>query len=170
MSTLVSEAIVLHTFDYLETSRIIRLMTRDAGVQSVIARGARNSRKRFGSAIDLFAQGTAEMEMKEHRELQVLSSFELTRGRPQFARDVGRFTAGSMIAELALRTSSDAGVAAEADRRAGASAVRSGRARARQPCRSLSSANCCSRTWRCVADHRSPGIHSRSRSLRELPY
>lgn len=107
MSTLVSEAIVLHTFDYLETSRIIRLMTRDAGVQSVIARGARNSRKRFGSAIDLFAQGTAEMEMKEHRELQVLSSFELTRGRPQFARDVGRFTAGSMIAELALRTSSD---------------------------------------------------------------
>ena len=47
------------------------------------------------------------MEMMEHRELQVLSSFELTRGRPQFARDVGRFTAGSMIAELALRTSSD---------------------------------------------------------------
>src|SRR5678816_2663704 len=107
MGTLVSEAIVLHTFDYLETSRIIRLMTRDAGVQSVIARGARNSRKRFGSAIDLFAQGTAEMEMREHRELQVLSSFELTRGRSQFARDVGRFTAGSMIAELALRTSSD---------------------------------------------------------------
>ena len=107
MGTLVSEAIVLHTFDYLETSRIIRLMTRDAGVQSVIARGARNSRKRFGSAIDLFAQGTAEMEIREHRELQVLSSFELTRGRAQFARDVGRFTAGSMIAELALRTSSD---------------------------------------------------------------
>lgn len=82
-------------------------MTRDAGIQSVIARGARNSRKRFGSAIDLFAQGTAEIEMREHRELQVLASFELTRGRSQFARDVGRFTAGSMIAELALRTSSD---------------------------------------------------------------
>ena len=107
MTTLVSDAIVLHTFDYLETSRIIRLMTRDAGVQSVIARGARNSRKRFGSAIDLFAQGAVEIEMREHRELQVLSSFELTRGRPQFACDVGRFTAGSMIAELALRTSSD---------------------------------------------------------------
>src|SRR5215212_3754162 len=107
MSTLVTDAIVLHAFDYLETSRIIRLMTRDAGVQSVIARGARNSRKRFGSAIDLFAQGTVEVEMREHRELQVLSSFELTRGRAQFALDVGRFTAGSMIAELALRTSSD---------------------------------------------------------------
>lgn len=107
MSTLVTEAIVLHAFDYLETSRIIRLLTRDAGVQSVIARGARNSRKRFGSALDLFAQGTADVQMREHRELQVLSSFELTRSRPQYALDVGRFTAGSMIAELTLRTSSD---------------------------------------------------------------
>ncbi len=107
MSTLVTEAIVLHAFDYLETSRIIRIMTRDAGVQSVIARGARNSRKRFGSALDLFAQGTAEIQMRDQRDLQVLVSFEITRGRPQYARDVGRFTAGSMIAELALRTSSD---------------------------------------------------------------
>ena len=56
MSTLVTEAIVLHAFDYLETSRIIRLMTREAGVQSVLARGARNSRKRFGNAGDLFSR------------------------------------------------------------------------------------------------------------------
>lgn len=107
MSTLVTEALVLHAFDYLETSRIIRLMTRDAGVQSVIARGARNSRKRFGSAVDLFAQGTAEIQMRDQRDLQVLLSLDVTRGRPQFARDVGRFTAGSMIAELALRAASD---------------------------------------------------------------
>lgn len=107
MSTLVTEAIVLHAFDYLETSRIIRLMTRDAGIQSVLARGARNSRKRFGSAVDLFAQGTAELDIRESRELQSLLSFEVTRGRAQFATDVGRFTAGSMIAEMALRATSD---------------------------------------------------------------
>lgn len=107
MSALVTEAIVLHAFDYLETSRIIRLMTRDAGIQSVLARGARNSRKRFGNAVDLFAQGTAEIEMRPNRELQSLSSFEVTRGRAGLALDVGRFTAGSMITEMALRTSSD---------------------------------------------------------------
>ena len=107
MSALVTEAIVLHAFDYLETSRIIRLMTRDAGIQSVLARGARNSRKRFGSAVDLFAQGTAELEVRENRDLQSLVSFEITRARAQFATDVGRFTAGSMIAEMALRSSSD---------------------------------------------------------------
>lgn len=107
MSTLVTEAIVLHAFDYLETSRIIRLMTRDAGVQSVLARGARNSRKRFGSSVDLFAQGTAEIHIRPNRELHSLASLDVTRSRPRFALDVGRFTAGSMIAELALRTSND---------------------------------------------------------------
>jgi DNA repair protein RecO (recombination protein O) len=107
MSSLVTEAIVLHAFDYLETSRILRLMTRDAGVQSVLARGARSSRKRFGTAIDLFAQGIVEIQVRPNRELQSLVSFETTRARPQFALDVGRFTAGSMISELALRASSD---------------------------------------------------------------
>ncbi|HEX2722335.1 MAG TPA: DNA repair protein RecO [Gemmatimonadaceae bacterium] len=107
MATLVTEALVLHAFDYLETSRIIRLMTREAGIQSVLARGARNSRKRFGSAVDLFAQGTAEIQMKPNRELQVLASLEVTRARAGLALDVGRFTAASMMAELALRASSD---------------------------------------------------------------
>jgi DNA repair protein RecO len=107
MDPLVTEAVVLHAFDYLETSRIVRLMTRDAGVQSVLARGARSSRKRFGSAIDLFAQGTAEIHVRGNRDLQSLVSFDVSRARPQLATDVGRFTAGSMIAELSLRWASD---------------------------------------------------------------
>lgn len=107
MDPLVTEAIVLHAFDYLETSRIIRLMTRDAGIQSVLARGARNSRRRFGSSVDLFAQGTAEIHLHPTRDLQSLASLDVTRARPQLATDVGRFTAASMIAELTLRSSSD---------------------------------------------------------------
>ncbi len=107
MDPLVTEAVVLHAFDYLETSRIVRLMTRDAGIQSVLARGARSSRKRFGSAIDLFAQGTAEIHVRPNRDLQSLASFDVTRARPQLATDVGRFTAGSMIAELSMKWASD---------------------------------------------------------------
>ena len=107
MEPLVTEAIVLHAFDYLETSRIIKLMTREAGVQSVLARGARSSKKRFGSSLDLFAQGVAEIHVRPNRELQALTSFDVTRARPHLATDVGRFTAGSMIAELSLRWASD---------------------------------------------------------------
>lgn len=82
MSLLATDAIVLHAFSYLETSRILRLLTRDAGVQSVLARGARNSRKRFGSALDLFAEGTAELQLKPGRDLHTLTSFDVTKSRP----------------------------------------------------------------------------------------
>jgi len=109
MSLLTTDAIVLHAFDYLESSRIIRLLTRDAGVQSVLARGARKSRGRYGSALDLFAEGTAQLYVKPNRELHNLSSFELTRSRGELAFDIGRFTAASVIAELALRFAGEEG-------------------------------------------------------------
>jgi DNA repair protein RecO (recombination protein O) len=103
MALSVTEVIVLHAFDYLESSRIIRLLTRDAGLQSVLARGARKSRGRYGSALDLFAEGSAQIYIKPGRELHNLSSFEIARSRDELAHDVGRFTAASAIAELALR-------------------------------------------------------------------
>lgn len=103
MAPLVTEAIVLHAFDYLETSRILRLLTREAGVQSVLARGARRSRKRFGSAMDLFAQGMAEIHFRPNRELQTLGALDVTRARAELGEDVGRFTAASMISEIVLR-------------------------------------------------------------------
>ena len=103
MTLLVTEAIVLHAFDYLESSRIIRLLTREAGIQSALARGARRSRGRYGSALDLFAEGSAQLYVKPNRELHNLAAFEISRTRSELAEDIGRFTAASTIAELALR-------------------------------------------------------------------
>jgi DNA repair protein RecO (recombination protein O) len=94
---------VLHVFNYLETSRILRIATREAGLQSVLARGARRSKSRYGSALDLFASGTAEVYTKAGRELHTLASFDVTRSRGQLAGDLERFTAASAIAELAMR-------------------------------------------------------------------
>ena len=98
-----TDAIVLHAFDYLETSRILRVATRDIGVQSVLARGARRSRSRYGTALDLFASGVAELHTKPGRELHTLASFDVTRSRGQLAADLDRFTAASALAELMLR-------------------------------------------------------------------
>ena len=103
MALLVSDAVVLHAFDYLESSRILRLATRDGGVRSVLARGARSSRKRFGSAVDLFAQGTAQIHTKPGRDLDTLAGLEVSRARPELAADLGRFTGASALAELTLR-------------------------------------------------------------------
>jgi len=107
MTLVVTEAIVLHAFDYLESSRILRLVTRDAGVRSVLARGAKRSRKRFGAALDLYAEGTAELQMKTGRDLDTLSGFDVVRARPQLAAQLSRFTAASTVAELTLRFARD---------------------------------------------------------------
>jgi DNA repair protein RecO (recombination protein O) len=130
-----TEAIVLHIFDYSETSRILRLATRDAGVVSVLARGARRAKSRFGSALDLFAQGTAQLYLKEGRDLQTMSAFDATRTRAELGDDLGRFASASVIVELARRFGTgDAGpelfdtLAQALDRIAGAVGARAGEA------------------------------------------
>ena len=108
MTHVVTDAIVLHAFDYLESSRILKLLTREVGVRSVLARGARRSKRRFGSALDLYAQGAAELQVKAGRELDTLSEFDVTRARPQLGAQLARFIGASAIAELTLRFARDA--------------------------------------------------------------
>lgn len=107
MPLLVTDAVVLHAFDYLETSRILRLATREAGIQSVVAKGARRPRSRYGSALDLFAGGSAQIHLRAGRDLQTLASFDVARSRSELGADLDRFTAASAIAELALRFGGD---------------------------------------------------------------
>src|SRR5947208_11101339 len=108
MTHVVTDAIVLHSFDYLESSRILKLITREVGLRSVLARGARRSKRRFGSALDLYAQGTAELQVKVGRELDTLSAFEVTRSRPELGAQLARFIGASAIAEFILRFARDA--------------------------------------------------------------
>jgi DNA repair protein RecO (recombination protein O) len=107
MTLVVTEAIVLHAFDYLESSRILRLVTRDVGVRSVLARGARRSSRRFGSALDLFAQGSAQLHIKPGRDLDTLGGFDVERARAELASELARFTGAAVIAELTLRFGRD---------------------------------------------------------------
>ena len=103
MTLVATDAIVLHLQDYLESSRIVRLATREHGVQSVLARGARRPRSKFGSSLDLFASGVAQFTLKPGRELSNLSGFDLTRSRMALAADLDRFASASALAELAMR-------------------------------------------------------------------
>jgi DNA repair protein RecO (recombination protein O) len=103
MPLLQTDALVLHVADYLESSRLLRLLTREAGVQSVVARGARSSRKRFGSAVDLFAEGQAQIQLKQGRDLHALTAFDVTRSRAALASDLARFTAAAALGEIVLR-------------------------------------------------------------------
>lgn len=107
MPALVTDAIVLHVFDYLESSRIVRMVTRDAGMRSALAKGARKSRRRFGSGLDLFGQGTAMLHTRAGRDLDTLSAFEDVTARPELSADLERFAGAETIAEIALQFGRD---------------------------------------------------------------
>jgi len=103
MPLVATDAIVLHVFDYLETSRIFKLATRELGVQSVLARGARRTSGRFGSALDLFAEGVAQLEVRPGRDLQTLTGFDVVRSRAELASDLSRFSAAAAMSECVQR-------------------------------------------------------------------
>lgn len=104
MPQVTTAALILQTFPYGETSRILRLLTATNGVQSAIAKGVRRPRSRFAGVMEPFAEGMATLYLKETRELQTLSDFELTRARQGLGRDLVRFAGASLLAEVILRT------------------------------------------------------------------
>jgi len=107
MAPVALDAIVLQVFPYSETSKILRLLTRTHGVRSAIARGAMRPRSHYGGVLELFAEGVATFYLREGRELQTLSAFELARGHQALGRNLVRFGAASLLAELVLRTASE---------------------------------------------------------------
>lgn len=96
-------AIILSTLRYGETSKIVRLATRDHGVQSAIAKGALRPRSRFGAALQVLSGGQAHLLMAERRELHTLTGFDLGIFPVGLAREVGRYATAVALAEMMLR-------------------------------------------------------------------
>jgi DNA repair protein RecO (recombination protein O) len=96
-------AIILSALRYSETSKIVRLATREHGVQSAIAKGALRPKSRFGAALQLLSEGQAQLFIKEHRELHLLSAFDLRRLHVGLATDLERYAVACALAEVMLR-------------------------------------------------------------------
>ena len=103
MSQVTTPAIVLHAFRYGETSKIVRLATRELGVVSAVARGAHRPKSQFGAHLQPLSDGIARLYVRPNRDLQTMAEFDLTNHRAELANDVGRFAAASALAELVLR-------------------------------------------------------------------
>jgi DNA repair protein RecO (recombination protein O) len=103
MALVSTAAIVLHAIKYGETSKIVKLATRDYGLQSAIAKGAGRPKSRFGAQLETLSQGTAHLYLKPTRELQTLAGFEVLKLRPGLAGEVRRYAAAQVLVELVLR-------------------------------------------------------------------
>jgi len=103
VSLVSTPAIVLRTYPYSETSKIVRLATRDYGVQSAIAKGVLRPKSPFGAALETLSEGVAQLYHKETRELQILAAFDVNQLRRGLAADLGRFHGAAALAEVMLK-------------------------------------------------------------------
>jgi DNA repair protein RecO (recombination protein O) len=104
MAPVSTPALVLHAFPYGETSKIVRLLTPEHGLQSAIAKGALRPKSKFGARLQVLSEGTAQIYLKANRDLQTLAEFDVTVQRPELAADVARYAAATALAELILRS------------------------------------------------------------------
>lgn len=94
---------MLRTHRYSETSKIVRLATRDLGVQSAIAKGVQRPKSRFGAGLEFLSEGEAQLYFRDARELHTLAVFDVTNLRRGLAEGVGRFAGAAAAAEVMLK-------------------------------------------------------------------
>jgi DNA repair protein RecO (recombination protein O) len=97
-----SAAIVLRTRDYSESDRIVTLLTRDAGKLGGIAKGAKQSRRRFERKLEVFSHVMLYFRRRPHGELVFITRAEAGELAPfDLTDDIGKIALGSYMVELA---------------------------------------------------------------------
>lgn len=95
-----TEAIVLRSLDYGETSQIVTLFTREKGKLGVMAKGARRPKSSFGATLQPMAYTQVVFYYKPTRTLQTLSESSHVESFHRLRRDLKKITAGLRIVEL----------------------------------------------------------------------
>jgi DNA repair protein RecO (recombination protein O) len=74
-----AEALILRTYSLGESDRIVVFLTRDRGKKRGVAKNARQSRRRFGGALEPMTYGRVGYVERERRELVFLNYVEAVR-------------------------------------------------------------------------------------------
>lgn len=95
-----TEAIVLRSLDYGETSQIVTLFTREKGKLGVMAKGARRPKSSFGATLQPMAYTQVVFYYKPTRTLQTLSESSHVESFHRLRRGLERITVGLRIVEF----------------------------------------------------------------------
>jgi len=98
---LTTEAIVLKTMKYRESSMIATLYTRDHGKISVIAKGIRNNPRLFGSSLEAMNRVRVVLYTKPTRELQLLTQCDLILSSRGLVENLRKMASAMAMVELA---------------------------------------------------------------------
>ncbi len=102
-----TEAVVLRSMKYRDTSKILTLYTREFGKCSALAKGARGAKSKFGSALEPMSHVSAVMYRKEGRTLHLLSHCDVVRPMRSLGEDLEKMAAAMGMMELLGAVSHD---------------------------------------------------------------
>jgi DNA repair protein RecO (recombination protein O) len=94
-----SEAIILNSRKYGDTSKIITVFSSDYGKISFIAKGARMPKNKFGSSLEPLSCSSATFYLKPNTELYLLSKSEISKKWTKIYKSEEHLTSGFMIIE-----------------------------------------------------------------------
>jgi DNA repair protein RecO (recombination protein O) len=95
-----TEALVLKSRRYRETSKIVTFYSEKFGKIKGVAKGARETKSRFGAALEPMTHVSIVLYKKEHRDLHMISQSEIVQLFPRLHSDLARITAGLSVVEL----------------------------------------------------------------------
>lgn len=95
-----TEAVVLHTRRFRESSKIVTLYTREHGKMSVVAKGVVQPKSKYGSTLQPMTYLSVHVYRKEGRDLQNLSNAETVERFGVLNGSLERMTAGMGVVEI----------------------------------------------------------------------
>lgn len=95
-----TEAVVLRTINYGETSKILTLYTRSAGKLGIIAKGARSSTSSFGASLEPMSFSEVVYYYKPSRKLQILKESSYIYPFHAITKDLNKINIGLRLVEL----------------------------------------------------------------------
>lgn len=99
-----TEAIVLHSRRYGDSSRIVTLYTRDLGKVSVVAKGARTLKSSFGAALEPLGFIRCTVYHGRNKDLHTLSAAETLATRRRVGGSLDLLRAGLLMCDSLVRT------------------------------------------------------------------
>ena len=95
-----TDAVVLKSMRYRETSKIVTFYTRAYGKLAGIAKGARESKNKFGASLEPMTEVSLVLYKKEQRDLQFISQCDIIRPFKYLHSEMEKMSGAMAVIEL----------------------------------------------------------------------
>ncbi len=102
-----TDAVVLKSMRFRETSKIVTFYTRRYGKLAAVAKGARETKSKFGASLEPMTAVSLVLYRKEHRDLQLLSQCDILKPHKRIHSEMERMAVALSILELLHQVTHD---------------------------------------------------------------